>query len=326
VDSLPKTASRKVPLMRSPSLLILSWTVVFLIPPGRCSAGSAEVERFRAEYPAAARRWADHWASLQGRCLLTSQGPQKGKAVHSAIFAAGGGWKKVTVTPETKPPGELPAIEHVYCKGPNQSFSLMRLAGKTEYEIDDISWDPKDYDDYTRDFGRFLTAPSSVAGTSVLDCGDRADYRLRSVEPDRADPSLLLLDFVWDTRGTPYRAAVLLDPANAWAIRRTELYVANLPSPMYRAEVDYQGTLNGLPLPKNVRVRDLDGLVYLFEFQEARTDEVAPSEFTMAYYGLPEQSAPPKRPRGRGWTPWAGAAVIGLVLAWLLRRLAARLR
>lgn len=301
----------------------LAALVALFSAPGACLAGAAEIKRFQSEYPAAGRRWADHLAHLQGRAVVTYEGNAAAPASASAsvVFSAGHQFYKVEMVPESKNRDAGVAEMRVYVLGPDRDFSLNRPAGRGEYEMDARSWGTTQYPDYTRAFGRFLMSPHALHGRSISQLMNESGFQILSAEPVGEDPSLMLVQFEYDVRGHRFRGEVRFDTERVWAIRRAESYQVGVD---VRSRMDslYDGTSDGMPTLKTVKLHDFDGRNYRCEIEEAHEADVTEAEFSPLRYGLPDMGPPRKTSRGYGPMIWAAVAAAGLAVAWLLRKLA----
>jgi hypothetical protein len=238
-----------------------------------------------------------------------------------ANFAIDGGHEKVTI--RRGPPGsksEDAASEVVYCVGEDTVFYLVRAPGAKEFVVAGTGSTPSDRAAYQTLFARFLRAHCGINGRPMSRVMTSPGFRIIDAERIVSDGrSLVKVECEIGTRQPKDRASVVFDPEAGWVIRSTEYRPGIAPESRSLAAIEYGPSQDGLPLPRRVTFREA-GEELSCEFLTWSFDPTARVEYTMSYYGLPDLVS--KAGRSRRYLPYwlSGIAVVGLVLAFVLRR------
>jgi hypothetical protein len=291
--------------------------------------GQEEISRFEHEFPAAAKRLEERFATVKGACRLWTTSPRDviSPRVDDATFAIDHGFEKVQIQVKLPTGGaDAPHLDTVYCVGPGSAFTLTRLPNAKAFVVEGTGLTPKDRAVYLNTFGQFVKAFDGVFGRTMSQVMSTPGFRVTAAERIEKDgETLVKVDYESGGRQPKQQTSVVFDPNAGWAIRSSDLR-QKLASYEIRmiTDVEYGPSRDGFPMPRRVTVRNQTGDVSICEFVSWSFEPTPEAEFGMPYYGLPDLVSKAKAPR-RTFVYWClGIATVGIVFAVLLRRLATR--
>jgi len=303
--------------------LAVAFAVLFASPISRAAAGPDEVTRFGKEYPAAVARLESRFAQVKGTCRLTRQFGDKPARSTKGTFAVDHGYGKISFP--VKLPRSKSEMEAVYCSGANTGFRLRRMSAGSGYIIDGVGESARVA--YSETIGILLGAPYAILGKPMSRVMESPGFQLvdaREVEFGKKRCVRVEIRYEAGDGKGPAKdtAAVTLDPDAGWAILRTEFRPAHDPGLLMTFDVEYAPPQGGMPVPRSVKVTT-PGSSTSCEFETVSFEPTPEREFAMNYYGLPDLTKPRGEPWWKGTAFWlVGAAALGLVVAYALRRLA----
>lgn len=290
---------------------------------GGSTAGEAEIERLRSEYPAAAKRIAEQYEHLRGVATIRhTRAGSGGGRLQVANFATSGELRKVVL--ESRQAEDGPVVEEqVVCLASDSGFRLSRKPGQTSFVISGLDQGRFRPRHYLTSFGQFLEAPYSFKGGILGELIQRDDARILSAEPIvREDRTLLAVVFEHGAAEKASRFSLILDPGAGWVVRHCEMTPAGSPQPLGIYDVEYAEGGSVPPYPSRVRFEE-GNRVMDCRFDRIEAATVDPAEFTLDHYSLGPVEVPVSgRGSGFGRTWWiAGLVLVALALAAVFRRL-----
>lgn len=302
-----------------------AWLVLALsgaIPYAR--GGEEEIRRFRAEYPPACARIQNAYALLSGTIQMDKEmaGGRKRRDQVSFQNAMGRSLARLEA-------GDKPGHELVVCVRPEGHYALSRKPDRKEYGVQAIGIFAEAM--FIRNVGQYLRAPNSFLGEPFDRLISDPTFRIISAESvSSGDRRGIEVTYAFgegrpptsSTRIPPHEATFLFDPDRDWVISRGTIRLAD--SPPEKAitfSVDYAAAAGSIPADSLVTYVE-NGRTTKCRFRSVTSGVADPASFSMTAFGLPDISAGPRR--RTNWIPYvlAAAAVLALVAALGLRRLA----
>lgn len=296
-------------------------------------AGEVELSRVKAEWPVAAQRLEQMFASVKGTARVWNENSLSSAqpVLDEDHFAADHGMEKVEITRlnQASPPVKLGHV--VYCVGEGTSFELRSREDK-KYTVGGIGATQRDADRYLASFGQYFHAHNGVLGIPMPRFLNSPGFNITAAEAiSEAGKSLIRVECVSGLGNDKARASLVLDPDGGWVVRssrfqRTIRRSNNKPNPVIAFDVEYGSSRNGIPLPRLVKTQRLPSSatvakgkpgvsVNYCEFTDWTFDSTPSSEFTMTHYGMPDLVHAAQQPRSKRLYLLLGNAVLVAVVA-----------
>ncbi len=300
---------------------------IILVSSHPAHGDTEEVDRFKREYPPAAKRLEERFARAKGSCRLSGveAGDSKTSRLDEAIFDIDHGYEKLTIKRWLPGGGASPQFyESVYCVGEHTDFYLTRLPGAKGFAVEGIGSTDSDRSAYLTLFGRFVKSHLGVFGWPLTRTMASPDFRLKNAERiTKNGHSLVKVDYEIGAQEPKHQVSVVLDPDYGWAIRSSDYRPANAAGVRFVTEIEYGPSRDGFSLPRLVTIRDHVG-VSSCEFSNWKFEGTPEAEFGMPHYGLPDLTA--KTTSSPSSLPYwlVGFALAGLALSFFLKRAGSR--
>jgi len=309
---------------------VRGWTILMAFATSWSFARGEEepLARFLREYPAAARRLEGGLTRIKGSCRVTRaiEGAARPIRVDEISFAFDHGRELARIRKRSPSNGsDAVQAEIVYGVGKEGTFWLQRPIGAKEYSVRGTGQDAARVGAYNTIFGQYPKAAFAIVGLPLSGLLAHSGFHASDAERTTRDGrALVKVDGRMGPEGSKSRASIEFDPDAGWVIRSVDFRLGSPTDPRIKFDVEYGPPGDGPPLPRLVVFRDGTAATWRCEFGEWLAAPTPEAEFKMTHYGLPDLLD--KRGARRWSLPFwlAAAAAGGLVLAYVLRRLAAR--
>lgn len=304
--------------------LILLITCVYSSLPSFVRADSIQVEQFKQEFPAAALRLDEQFSHVKGTCKLWTTMPPdfKMSMIDEASFYFDHGFEKIHITRSPNRNSNNPQIlEMIYCIGENSNFYVDRVPGAKQFSVRGIGADKSDRDVYFSLFGTLLRAHQGSFGRPLSQAMLKPAFNLLDAQRINKDNrTLVKIDYEFGPVDRKSHTTVFLDPAINWSIRASE-YHPYKSKRFSETQIEYGDTVNGIALPKLVKLRDIDGGLRYCKFTSWSFEPTPIEEFRMPFYSLPDLVSE-RQSSGRTWPWWLiGTSltlmILGFIFFWL---------
>jgi hypothetical protein len=303
--------------------------------------------RFLAEYPKALEAWGAKIATAEAVVRTTKDVIQGKPAARTILSSVKCDLPHAEVMVESL---ERDGIRLEQASGYNEkyAFSLGRTGEQKEFAIDKFEAREPGRRPLNLPVGAYLRFPYSMEG-SAMGGVNKPGFALRSVSPVRRDGRDLLrvtyrvtldqkkLKTKPGRTGGAYLGpdvSLLLSPEERWVLYEYEWRMRGGDSPKgFRGTVEYQGTLDGFPVPKRATrtIFDIasDQVIEssTFEFLQFSFGKAPDSAFTLSAFGVPEPVAKPlKVARSGSLVYWfLGLGLAALTAAAVFKAASSRL-
>jgi hypothetical protein len=305
--------------------------------------------RFLSEYPAALSAWESRCARSEGTYRLTEHDPKKKEASQReilAIFKCKLPAMSVLELTHTRN-GALERAVSGY--NDKYAFSLKKATEGGEYAVESLQPIRRPEDVPGNSLVRKMLRPVLWVPYAIPFSIDRMvsspRFMVRAISPvSRNGKDMLRIEFDWPndpsrkkpTRGKDtggFEGFILVSPQEKWVLYEFECrQKSGAGRSGWRGSADYQGTVDGFPIPKRVAHQVLklpEGDVvssYAYDFLDFRFADVPDNEFTLARFGVPESVLEPAKVARNGRLGYwlAGLAVLAVLLAVCLKIVSSR--
>lgn len=211
------------------------------------------------------------------------------------VFQIDHGFEKVSSVTKGVTKGFSYVTEKVDCFGNGTYYQLQRKQGTKIYQIKSIGSSNIDESMYVNYTGRILMAPLGARPIFLSKMMKRQDFELLTVEPNGPKGEYLRIHFKYGSDEPKAESLVVLDPNNHWAVisQENHSYFENGKSNISRLIVDYGELLDGLRLPKSLKIERNGLMGPNVIFTEWQFQGTPVNEFNLKYYGLPDIVSPP---------------------------------
>jgi hypothetical protein len=292
---------------------------------GFAQAGEAEVIRFQNEFPEASRSLEKRFQQVRGRLQYSEQvEPFKNQFRTTEVdFAIDHeNRKSVTFWPRTI---DQQKREDVLCVNIRNTFQLERKGDAADYLLKVIKKGKNSSISFDGGYGRFLKSPYCLVGRSMANIVKSNNYKIISAKTCNID-NKELVEVEMEFGGPPrYPAKILFDPSIGWAIRKSEVVLTDFNKVKIVTNIDYKDGFGGLPIPTEINCIDIDSKQKKCHFLSCVFEPTANSEFEPAFFGLPDLDSSDSSNARQSYAPWlASLAVVGLVISFVIRKMATR--
>jgi hypothetical protein len=325
--------------------IAMSLVFILLVDPARGQSSEDPLrKRFLSEYPDALKAWTTRMSSAEGKVRYTSDDSRrKDNPHHDILWSFKCKLPDMAVVTSTSSTGGL--TEHrVLGYNKNYSFSLKKMSDRGEFTIESIAPEP-DHRSTIMRLGPILEAPYLIRPANIK-LFDNPRFAVKAVSPlSRNGKNLLRI--VFDCPSDPdmklpkgfmatggFEGSFLASPEEKWVIYEYECQTKKSYLRSYKGSIDYQGTLDGFPIPKRVTCQTLklpEGELVetlSYDFLEFRFADLPDEVFTLAAFGVPEGAsrAPSVAQKGVLGYWFLALALVALAAAVFFKIASSRLR
>jgi len=304
--------------------LVLSFFSVLLVGLARGQSNSDTLKkRFLSEYPEALKAWESRYASSEGTYRYTGDDPTNKAAPHREFVG--------TFKCKLPDMGILTSIRNTderseqRVDGYNKkySFSLKKVGDGGDFSVQSLQAVngaelPPRSSPIRRTLRPILWVPYGIPfSTDRMVSNPR--FVVQAVSPvSRNGKNMLKVEFDWPydpNRTVPkkardpggYEGFFLVSPQEKWVLYEYECREKEGASRIvYKGTVDYQGSLDGFPIPRRATCQRLKlpggELVetYSYDFLKFRFVDLPDQDFSLAAFGIPEQVTRPSKVARKG--------------------------
>ncbi len=298
-------------------------SIVILVRP--VHAGEAEVARFQEEFPRASRFLEKRFSQMRGGFQYSEQiEPSKNQFRVSEVEFSIDNSNRKSIT--TFPKGfDQQKWKEVICVNSNYTFLLERKWDKADYLLKSVNRGKNSSISFDGGYGRFLKSPYCLVGSPMAEIIQSKNYRVvlaNSVQVDNRDLVEVALEFGGTTR---YSAKVLFDPAIGWAIRKSEVILADMNNVKISTIVDYDNNSDKIPVTTRVVCTDIDSKQKICNFHSCDFKPTPASEFEPTFFGLPDLGTEESSRSRQNTALWLGGlALCGLIISYIIKKMATR--
>src|SRR5579875_2880541 len=307
------------PFSRRPPMKFLSFVVSLIVILHAWAARAQNDEeglkkRFLEEYPKALKAWEEKFFNAEGRVELTGHGKRRNAEVTSHIIYSFKCKLPNMAVLDSVIDSDGPATRSVQGYNRDYSFNLKKSSEAADFFVQSLKpangegrvarssplwnflWFP-----YACVFPNIhmISSPRFVVkAVSPLVRNGKSLLRIEFDDPWPHDPNASIPKNLTDVGG--YDGYFVASPEEMWVLYEFECRQKKGASrPLYKGTVDYEGTVDGFPIPRHVTRRtfklpegDLVG-EYSYEFKYFRFSDHPESEFRLAAFGIPERVSKP---------------------------------
>jgi hypothetical protein len=298
-----------------------------------------------SEYRAAVEAWETRLSRADGVIRLTDGDPAN-KANPPRVVLYSFKCKLPDMASETETT-ESEGLSEQRVRGFNQEyrFSLRKKGGGREYSIDSLEARGADHPPISMPMRAYLFAPCAVQVASMMRVVTHPHFSVRDITAVTRDGKTLLR-IAFDCPTDPptkkgfidsggIEGSVLVSPEEKWALYEYECRRKKGIPMLYTGTIDYQGSLDGFPVPKRLarqrvvkRPKGDEVETQAYDFLEFHHTSPRDEEFTLAAFGIPEDVTRPSGPGRKGVLGYwlVALALAALAAAVFLKIASSRLR